>query len=420
MRHSPALLSLLLLITLATCAPGDEAAPPESTVEPAESAAATSRYLYAWAGDPGEEDSDFLAVIDADPASASYGEVLSTVPVGLSAGAHHSEHAMPQGSRLIVNGFTSGHSWVIDLTDPLAPRVESEFVGGGPWTHPHSFDRTPSGTVLSTMQYEGGDPSKPGALVELDPMGNFIRASAAADPTDPELRPYSLAISPAIGRVVTTTTDMSGTYEGRSVQIWSLSELELLRTLLLPEVEGQEVNLYPSEPRFLADGRSALVGTFNCGLYLLEGIDTDSPSMRHLWTFARDQGTMQMCGLAVLAGDYWVQTVEKTGSLVVLDISDPAAPVQVDELVFVEGTLPHWLAAEPGGDRLVLTGYGPLQGFVVLLRLDPETGQLRVIEGFGSGADSDAGIQGVDMNRAEWPHGPSGPAMPHGTVFSAR
>jgi hypothetical protein len=417
MRRFPPWLPLLLASLLVGCAPAEEAVAPEQSDDPVTAVDHSgSRYLYTWAGDPDEGDSDFLAVIDADPQSATYGEVLSTVPVGRSAGAHHSEHAMPAGTQLLVNGFTSGYSWVIDLADPLAPRVEAEFYGGGPWTYPHSFDRTPSGTVLTTMQYEGEDKSRPGALVELDPLGNFIRASAAADPIDPELHPYSLAIAPSIDRVVTTTSDMNMVHQGRSVQIWSLSGLELLHTLLLPEVEGEEVHLNPSEPRFLPDGRSALVGTFNCGLYLLEGIDSDSPSMRHLWTFERDRGSMQECGLAVLEGDYWVQTVEKTGSLVVLDVSDATSPVRVDELRFVEGTLPHWLAAEPGGDRLVLTGYGPLQGFVVLLRLDPGTGELSLVEGFGTGTD----IPGVDMNRAEWPHGSSGPAQPHGTVFSRR
>jgi len=378
--------------------------------------AAGSRYLYVWAGDPDEADSDFLAVIGVDPASERYGEVLATAPVGLSAGAHHSEHMMPAGERLFVNGFASGRSWVIDLTDPLSPRVEAEFAGAGRWSHPHSFDRTPSGTVLSTMQFEGDDRARPGALVELDPLGNLIRASAAADPVDPELHPYSLAISPSVDRVVTTTSDMNMVHEGRSLQIWSLSELALLRTLLLPEVEGEEVHRNPSEPRFLADGRSALVGTFNCGLYLLRNVDADSPTLQHVWTFARDQGSTQECGLAVLEGDYWVQTVEKTGSLVVLDISDPTAPQQVDELPFVAEALPHWLSVEPGGDRLVLTGDGPLQGFVVLLRLDPDTGRLSVIEGFGSGTE----IPGVDMNRSDWPHGASGPARPHGSVFSRR
>ena len=101
------------------------------------------------------------------------------------------------------------------------------------------------------MQYEGEDKALPGALVELDPLGNLIRASAAADPVDPELHPYSLAISPAADRVVTTTSDMNMVHEGRSLQIWSLSALELLHTMLLPEVEGEEVHLNPSEPRFL-------------------------------------------------------------------------------------------------------------------------------------------------------------------------
>ena len=43
-------------------------------------AEASARYVYAWAGDADEKDSDFLAVIDADPGSKGYGTVVATAP----------------------------------------------------------------------------------------------------------------------------------------------------------------------------------------------------------------------------------------------------------------------------------------------------------------------------------------------------
>jgi hypothetical protein len=74
-----------------------------------------SDYLLVWAADADKKDSDFVAVLDAKSKSPTYGTVLATVEVGLPAGAHHSEHQMPPGGKLFVNGFESGHSFVPPL-----------------------------------------------------------------------------------------------------------------------------------------------------------------------------------------------------------------------------------------------------------------------------------------------------------------
>ena len=371
----------------------------------------TGSFLYVWTGDPDETDSDFLAVIDALPASESYGAVLSTVAVGKSGGAHHSEHVLPAGGRLVVNSFKAGQSWVINVEDPFHPTVESTFEGAGPYTSPHSFDRTPNGNILATFQYTGGNTDAAGGLVELDPLGNYLRGSDAADPLDPELRPYSLAISPEMDRVLTTTSDMSMQYEGRSIQIWSLSDLELLHTLVLPPGPRGNEHLNPAEPRFLDDG-TAIVNTFNCGMYRLTAIETEEPRAELIGSLPREQAGEE-CSLPVLYRNYWVQTVDRTHSIVVFDVTDPGKPVVVDELVFQGESYPHWISLEPGGNRIVLTGSGGLTGVVVLLEIDPGTGALSIVDGFGP----EDGI-GVSMNRDRWPHGDTGPAVPHGAVFS--
>ena len=41
----------------------------------------TSTHLYVWSGDADETDADFLAVIDVEPRSPTYGTVVRTVPV---------------------------------------------------------------------------------------------------------------------------------------------------------------------------------------------------------------------------------------------------------------------------------------------------------------------------------------------------
>ena len=47
-------------------------------------AAKKHSYLFAWCGDTNKKATDFLAVIDADPASPHYGQVLRTAPTGVA------------------------------------------------------------------------------------------------------------------------------------------------------------------------------------------------------------------------------------------------------------------------------------------------------------------------------------------------
>jgi hypothetical protein len=121
-----------------------------------------AKYLYVWARDKGLEQTDFFSVFDVDPDSTHYGQLLSTVPMGMVANAHHTEHFMPEGKRLCMDGFKSGNSFVVKVADPGAPVIEAHFTNAGPYTYPHSFERLPNGNVLSTFQNMGAQDSGPG------------------------------------------------------------------------------------------------------------------------------------------------------------------------------------------------------------------------------------------------------------------
>jgi hypothetical protein len=47
--------------------------------------AQSNSYLFVWSGDDAKVSSDFLAVLDADPASAHYGQSVASVAVPGSA-----------------------------------------------------------------------------------------------------------------------------------------------------------------------------------------------------------------------------------------------------------------------------------------------------------------------------------------------
>ena len=373
-----------------------------------------STHLYVWAWDVDHNAGAFLAVVDVDRSSATYGQVVSTLPTLTGSDAHHIEYEMTT-SQLFANSLDNGQTFVFDLGDPDHPRLVSDFGDAGPYTHPHSFARTPSGTVLATYQGLAADHNASGGLAELDDRGRMLRAASAADSLDPDIRPYSLAVIPAIDRVVTTSADMHGMKMGRSVQVWRLSDLVLLHTVLLPPGPRGDENLHPAEARLLDDGKSVMIATFRCGMYVLSelaGIPVAKLARSFPWSPVAGEDTD--CNVPVRFGRFWVQPVGTTGSLVVLDVSRPEKPVIVDELAFGVDARPHWLALEPGGKRIVMTGGGTLAGGVYLIDMDPGTGKLRLA---GDLQATGSGIPGIRFDRDEWPHGKTGPAFAHGAVF---
>jgi hypothetical protein len=371
--------------------------------------AADSPFLYIWAADEDGEDSDFVAVVDANPDSRTYGDVLATIEVGLSTGAHHTEHRMPEDGLLFMNGFRSGHSFVVDLSEPLAPIVASHFTTVGDLSHAHSFERLPSGNVLATFQNGPDGERITGGVVEFAPSGEPIRWTSAAVSGEPDIRPYSLAIIPRANMALTTTADMWGEVRAHSVQLWRLSDLSLTHTLQFPPGLRVDEHEWPLEPRLMADGDTLIVNTSGCGLYQVSRLQSDSPQVNHIYSFAAGEGNG--CSLPVTAAHYWVQTVDARNGLVSLDLSDPAHPKEVGYVGLGSSFTPHWIAIEQNDRRIVVTGFGDMRNSVAMLELDTSDGSLTI--------DQDFGVDGViNFAREKWPHGDTGSAVPHGSIFS--
>lgn len=378
---------------------------------------AEREYLHVWTGSSDSTQPDFLAVLDVTPDTGRYGSLVTTVPVpGRGNGPHHTEHEMPTDGRLFANGFRTGRTFIFDLTNPRAPIVAGEFGNVDGMMHPHSFLRLPNGNVLATFQMRHARAGTvPGGLAELSPTGAVVRASSANLPgVDREIRPYSAAVVPALDRVVVTTTDMDkDTPASRTVQIWRLSDLRLLRSIELPDGPVGGEGFLSAEPRVLEDGRTVLVSTFNCGLYLMEGLDTDSVSGRLVSSFPRKEGTN--CAIPVIVGNYYLVTVPAVNAVVSLDISDPASPREVSRATFGPDDVPHWIAVSPGHDRVAVTGYGLMQSRVMMLQFDSATGALTVDQRFREAGATEPGFR---MDNKTWPHGGNARGRPHGAVFS--
>ena len=379
-------------------------------------AVAPSDYLYAWTASADSTQPDFLAVIDVRPSADRYGRLVTTVPVpGRRNRPHHTEHEMPADGRLLANGFRSGQTFVFDMQDHARPRLDVQFGDVAGMMHPHSFLRLPNGNVLATFQMQHDSLGiAPGGLAELTDRGRLIRSVSANRPgVDRRIRPYSAVVIPKLDRIVSTTTDMDGDAAVQSVQLWRLSDLQPLATFDLPQgPRGDEASL-TAEPRLLADGRTVLVSTFDCGLYLLHGLDGQAPSGQLVSSFPRKKDTD--CAIPIVVGHFYLVTVPAWSAVVSLDISNPEAPREVSRVVLGAGDIPHWIALEPNHRRVVITGYGELSHRIVIATFDESTGQLALDARFH---DDGATGPGMRMDNKTWPHGGQAAGIPHGTVFS--
>jgi hypothetical protein len=383
-------------------------------VAAAQDAQQPARFLYAWTGDADTTDSDFLAIIDVREGSPTYAQVLKTIPVGATRlNPHHTELSL-SGTEFFANGFAH-RTLIWSLADPLAPRVTGEVEHAHGFHHAHSFLRLAGGDVLATHQY--GDstlPGNPGGLVRFDSRGRVLQAASSADPMFPgaRIRTYALDASEERDLVLTVSSPMDDERTADVFQVWRLSDLHLLSTVQLPP-EPDSVEAYPFEPRFIGDGRSALMSTWYCGLYLLRGLDTTRPAAQLVYRFATERGN-RACGVPLLVGNYWLMPVAYGSAVVVLDVSDPEKPREVSRLQTDSTVNPHWLSADPGSDRIVLVDQGDGESRIFLLRFDRATGSLRYDESF---RDPGSSRVGIDFARESWPHGNSGRAIPHGTFF---
>ena len=406
-------LNLMAASLLVACAPSTS-----TSSKTAQSSAASSDYLYLWTSSADTTSPDFLAVYDVrDTASADhYGRLVTTLTVpGRDNHTHHTEHTMPADRQLFANAFGTGQTFIFDLSNPTAPRIAKQFGEMNGLMHPHSFWRLPSGNVLATFQMQHDSlGTAPGGLAELTPGGVLVRSvSSNYAGVDRLIRPYSAVILPDIDRVVVTTTDMGHGDPTRALQIWRLSDLAMQNTITLPDGPRAEDGMLSAEPRLLSDGKTVLVSTFNCGLYLLENIAGATPSARWVASFPRKEGTS--CAVPIVAGKYYLITVPAWSAVVSLDVSDPTQPREVSRLTLGTNDVPHWIGIEPNHQRVVITGYQAMKTRVIMARFDETTGKLTLDERFRASGSAEPGIR---LEGITWPHGGSAAAIPHGAVFS--
>lgn len=351
---------------------------------------------------------------------------------------HHTEQEFPSDGMMLANGWASGKTFLFDLRQPTSPKLAATIGDVGGYSFPHSFVRLANGHVLATFQGKRGAYAPIGGLVEMDEKGTLVRAASAAtaDIAAQVTWPYSLVVDAAHDRVVTTSTAMSmpswaklpagslpvaltDTLTTRHIQIWRLSDLKLLQTILLPAGPAgpsAPANLFPAEPRLLADG-SVYVNTFNCGLYHVTGLDGKGPVAAALvQVFPGVTAKEPACAVPAIVGHFWIQVDGTVPGLIALDIRDSAKPVEVARLKLGAAYMhPHWIAPDSASSRVVLTGHE--MGYLLIVNVDPKTGALTIDQRF---RDERTGAVGVNLSGRKWSFGTVQNAFVHGTLFGPR
>jgi hypothetical protein len=384
----------------------------------AQEASDAGHYLFVWVGDADGKGNDFLAVIDADPASPSYARLMTTLatdqPTKL---VHHTEYTMPGSGMLFANDHFAGRTFIFDLREPLRPKVATSFTDRDGYAHPHSYLRLPNGHVLASFQHVlhthgGGDVATTGGLVEIDDTGKVVRSASSADVAFPGalLTPYSLVVLPEVDRVVSTNSSMhlDSILHGATYQVWRLSDLKLLKTAYVGVGENRYAHVGPQEPRLGPDG-AVYVQSLSCGLERITSVNTDEPTAKLVYTFPGS-----WCGVPTIVGHYLIEGALATHELIALDISNGAKPVEVSRLKMGDTYFAHWTGWDPKTQRLVVTSGRKADDRLYLVKLDTNTGALSLDETF---RDTDGKV-GFDFVGRQWPHGWKGSGLPHGAVFS--
>lgn len=368
-----------------------------------------------------------MAVIDADPASSSYGHLITSIATDqVSVRPHHTEYVMPASAMLFANDFDAGRTFIFNLKDPAHPKIAANFSDRDGYAYPHSFVRLPNGHVLATFQYKSGampmdgdmmegaterSGKITGGLVEMDDSGHVLRSASSADPAWPDaaLQPYSLAVMPAMDRVLVTNSPMQNDAMLRSVtaQLYRLSDLKLLKTFRLDPGQQLYAHVSPEEVRVGPDG-AAYVQTLACGLERVTGLAEAQPKALLVHTFPGS-----WCGVPTFVGHYLVQSVPDIHGFIVLDMADGTHPREVSRLVISKDYASHWTGLDPATGEIVVTSRRDGDR-TYMLKLDAATGALSIDTAF---RDED-GQPGFSFARRKWPHGWTGAGKPHGAVFS--
>jgi selenium-binding protein 1 len=332
-----------------------------------------AKTLYIWAGDQARQAPDFLAVIDFDQDSATYGNVLKTVPIpfpGAVGNEPHHCHLSEDENILACGGLLSllrGQNGIFffDVSDDRNPRFM--FSTSAPLSSiTDDFVPLESGGFLVT-QMGSATGGAPGRVAEFDKNLNLVREWPDNPPQD-GFNPHGISVRPEANLMVTSdfilpTSTLNGVpgdpvLRG-SIRIWDFAKREIVRTVTIPGAPGtMDVKLIPGDPQ----RRAFTAGMFDGLVYL---VDTQAGTAKMVFD-CEDivphvevpvRGGMTQLLEMPQSGDRLIFASFQAGQVGMLDVSDPDHPVQSGIVNLGPDAGPHDLHLTHDDKRLVVTDY---------------------------------------------------------------
>ena len=166
--------------------------------------AGPEKYLYVYAVDADAKDNDFLAVIDVNLASPTYGRVTNTVDLGSAGNEPHHMGFTDDRTRIFAGTLLSKRLYIMDVAaDPAKPKIIKTIddITALTGLHgPHTYYALPGRMLITFLSSADGNP--PGGIAEFTNDGQFIRAFK--NPTNAPYA-YDVAVKPAINRMITSS-----------------------------------------------------------------------------------------------------------------------------------------------------------------------------------------------------------------------
>jgi hypothetical protein len=384
--------------------------------------------LLVWASDKAHVAADFLAVIDFDQKSLTYGKVLRTVPLsGDNAVGNEPHHVglSRDGRTLALGGLLSAlkgqdQVFFFDVSDPRDPTfVRSDNPPESSITD--EFAPLENGGFLVTFM-GGANGTQPGRVVEYNAATAFVQTWPTIPPPD-GFNPHGISIDEAHNLMVTSdficplrtlhhhgnAADLRG-----SVRVWDLARREITKTIVVGDparpAGTMEVQLIPRDQRL----RAYTAGMADNTLYL---VDTE----RGTATAVFDFGVFSVGNVSAMPqllktnreGTRLFVTLNGAGKVVMFDIARPDRPQVMSVVDLGPDSGPHFLRLTSDEKRLVVTDYFLVEdlapGGIVNVEGDHK---IHVINVHGNRLELDTAFD-VDFDRDI----NTGPARPHGVVL---
>jgi selenium-binding protein 1 len=378
------------------------------------------RYLFVWAGDQARRAADFLAVVDFDVLSASYGKVLAVTRVpgpGASGNEPHHVGLSRDGRILACGGLLSvlkgqKEIFFFDVSDPLRPRFISS--ADPPLSSiTDEFYPLANGGFLVTMM-GGANGAHPGRVAEFSRDLTLI-AEHPSEPPSGGFNPHGISVRPELNLMITsdficpssTLHAVAGDpMLGGSLRVWDFKRRAIRKTIQMPRASGFiDVQLIPRDRA----ARAYTAGMADDQLYLVETGAGTAKSVFDFSTIVKG-GWPQLIRLTGDGRRLFI-SLNKGGKVVMLDISRPEKPRLMSALDLGPNSGPHYLALTTDEKRLVVTDYFLNEDDMGKVHEEGDH-QVHVARINDDGVSLDPTFR-LDFNTAFR----SGPARPHGVAF---